>query len=95
MLGRRPVDKAPAAPCSPAANAAAPSAFLPPLLLLLQFAIEQARFYDKCNLQAGADRTSCQVRRAVWEAAVLQGVGDCNLGALPLPPAFSCCGCVV
>ncbi len=26
-----------------------------------QFAIEQARFYDKCNLASGADRTSCQV----------------------------------
>ena len=26
-----------------------------------QFAIEQARFYDKCDIQSDADRTSCQV----------------------------------
>lgn len=31
----------------------------------MQFAIEQARFYDKCNLASGADRTSCQVRGQV------------------------------
>lgn len=30
-----------------------------------KFAIEQARFYDKCNLASGADRTSCQVDKAL------------------------------
>lgn len=35
-----------------------------------QFAIEQARFFDKCNLVGGQDRTSCQVRQGCcWGAA--------------------------
>ncbi|KAL4856616.1 putative transaldolase [Chlorella vulgaris] len=30
-----------------------------------KFAVEQARFYDKCNLEVGADKTSCQVDKAL------------------------------
>ncbi|KAL4446251.1 hypothetical protein ABPG77_003058 [Micractinium sp. CCAP 211/92] len=30
-----------------------------------KFAIEQARFYDKCNLASGGDKTACQVDKAL------------------------------
>ena len=39
-------------------------------LLVLQFGIEQARFYDKCNLDTCGDKTSCQVRLLGWRGRI-------------------------
>lgn len=53
----------------------------------LQFAIEQARFYDKCDLASGGDKTACQVSSGRhWQQAVPSAAGGSRPACRALPP---------
>lgn len=59
LAGARPFCSSSAVP---GAVSVGPTLSPPPKKNKIQFAIEQARFYDKCQLHGAESRTACQVR---------------------------------